>query len=318
MKVSVLGCGRWGSFHASYSCDIGNDVVLWGRKGSQNLLRLQQARQNDYIYLPNGIALTDDLSSAVAHAEVLIVSISAQQFRGFAEELAALDLKNKVMILCMKGIEQGTGKRLSEVAAEYITDAQTAVWVGPGHVQSYVHKVPNCMLIASGDDQLTKWIVEQFNSDLIRLYIGEDLIGAEVGAAAKNVVGIAAGMLDGVGYSSLKGALMARGAREVARLIKAMGGEEITAYGLSHLGDYEATLFSQYSNNRRFGEAFVRGEAFDKLAEGAYTTRAMLALAQQYDVELPITQAMNDVLYEKREPMEALRQLFRRTVKGEF
>ncbi len=318
MKVSVLGCGRWGSFHASYSCNIGNDVILWGRENSGNLLRLQQTRCNDYIHLPNGIALTDDLERAVDHAEVMIVSISAQQFRSFAQVLAQYDTKGKVLILCMKGIEQGTGKRLSQVASEYIQDADIAVWVGPGHVQSYVRQVPNCMLVASDDHALTKWIVEAFNSNLIRLYIGEDLIGAEVGAAAKNVIGIAAGMLDGVGYNSLKGALMARGAREVARLIKAMGGDEITAYGLSHLGDYEATLFSSYSNNRRFGEAFVKGERFDKLAEGAYTIPAMLDLAQCHQVELPITQAMNDIVYANAEPMGAMRQLFLRTVKGEF
>ncbi len=136
-----------------------------------------------------------------------------------------------------------------------------AVWVGPGHVQDFLAGVPNCMVIDSDDRALTERIVEQFQSELLRLYIGTDLIGTEIGAAAKNVMGIAAGLLDGKGLSSLKGALMARGAREIARLIRAMGGNELSAYGLCHLGDYEATLFSPHSHNRRFGEAVARGEA---------------------------------------------------------
>ena len=116
-----------------------------------------------------------------------------------------------------------------------------------------------------------------FSSDLIRLYKGHDLVGTELGAAAKNVIGIAAGMLDGRGLSSMKGALMARGAREVARLIHAMGGSELSAYGLCHLGDYEATLFSVHSHNRRFGESFIRGQAFHELAEGVPTAKKHLS-----------------------------------------
>src|SRR5699024_596016 len=127
-----------------------------------------------------------------------------------------------------------------------------------------------------------------FSSDLIRFYYGQDLIGNEIGAAAKNVIGIAAGMLDGLHLSTLKGALMSRGTREVARLIQALGGNELSAYGLCHLGDYEATVFSKYSHNRQFGESFVKGEEYTKLAEGYYTVRAMLQMGKNYGVDLPI------------------------------
>ena len=165
---------------------------------------------------------------------------------------------------------------------------------------------------------MTEWIVENLNSDLIRLYKGHDLVGTEVGAAAKNVVGIAAGMLDGVGYSSLKGALMARGAREISRLIRAMGGNELSAYGLCHLGDYEATLFSAHSHNRHYGECYAKGEPYGKLAEGVPTVKALVGLGKKYGVDLPICRTVYEIVYQKVDPMEALQKLFARSVKGEF
>ena len=161
-------------------------------------------------------------------------------------------------------------------------------------------------------------MVESFSGDLIRFYYGSDLIGNEIGAAAKNVVGIAAGLLDGLHLGSLKGALMSRGTREVARLICALGGKELSAYGLCHLGDYEATVFSKYSHNRQFGESFAKGEPYHDLAEGYYTVRAMLQLGEKYGVELPICEAVYRILYENAAPGDVLRDLLDRGLKGEF
>ena len=143
------------------------------------------------------------------------------------------------------------------------------------------------------------------------------MIGTEIGAAAKNVVGIAAGMLDGLNCSSLKGALMARGTAELSRLISALGGDKMTVYGLSHLGDYQATLFSDYSNNRRFGENFVAGKNFDKLAEGVETVAALMELSKITGVELPISRAVYNILYDKQDPKEQLTELFLRSTKSE-
>jgi glycerol-3-phosphate dehydrogenase (NAD(P)+) len=318
MNVTVLGCGRWGSFHAAYSSDIGHNVILWGRENSKNMERLKKERKNEYIQIPVGVELSTDLEYSVRNAEFVIISVNSQELRNLLENIKLFDFKDKTIILCMKGIEQDTGKRLSEIVCEYLPGAAVAVWVGPGHVQNYVYKIPNCMIIDSTDPETVIKVVDNFNTNIMRLYMGSDIIGTEIGAAAKNVIGIGAGMLDGLGYTSLKGALMARGAREVSRLIKAMGGAEITAYGLSHLGDYEATLFSPYSNNRRFGELFIGGHEFDKLAEGVYTTKAMTLLAEKYKVELPITQCIYSIIYLKKDPKEAMAALFVRTVKGEF
>jgi glycerol-3-phosphate dehydrogenase (NAD(P)+) len=252
-------------------------------------------------------------------AEVIVISIASQGLRGFMSEIAALDLKNKIFVLCMKGIEIGTGKRLSQIAAEN-TDASNsvAVWIGPGHVQEFYAGIPNCMVIDSDNDEVKRLLVESFSGDLIRFYYGADLIGNEIGAAAKNVIGIDAGVLDGLELSTLKGALMSRGTREIARLIKAMGGNELSAYGLCHLGDYEATVFSKYSHNRQFGEAIVKGEKYDLLAEGYYTTKALVELADKYSVELPICKAVYNFLWDGADAAEEINGLFKRSLKQEF
>ena len=178
--------------------------------------------------------------------------------------------------------------------------------------------IPNCMVVDSEDKMVINDVVSKFSSDLIRLYLGDDIIGTEIGAAAKNVIGIAAGMLDGLKLSSLKGALMARGAREVSRLINAMGGNELSAYGLSHLGDYEATLFSLHSQNRMFGEKFITGQPYAKLAEGVATVKALMKLSKEYNVELPISHAVYDMIYNNADPQQTLSRLFNRDVKEEF
>ncbi|MFI3169422.1 MAG: NAD(P)H-dependent glycerol-3-phosphate dehydrogenase [Faecalibacterium sp.] len=318
MKISVLGCGRWGTFLAAYHSRA-NEVLLWGRESSKNFQTLAQTRKNEYQTLPEALLLSSDLSQALQYADTIIISIAAQHLGEFAAQINEYSITGKTFVLCMKGIDANTGKRLSEVFTQFVSQPiHLAVWVGPGHVEDFEKGIPNCMVVDSADPATIEAIVTGLSSDLIRLYKGNDLIGTEVGAAAKNVIGIAAGMLDGAGYTSLKGALMARGAREIARLIHAMGGNELSAYGLCHLGDYEATLFSKHSHNRMFGEQFVLQKPYDKLAEGAYTVKALVALGKEYQVELPICETVYKVLYEHYTPSEVLPMLFARSIKGEF
>ncbi|WP_240687572.1 NAD(P)H-dependent glycerol-3-phosphate dehydrogenase [Bacillus sp. SYJ] len=320
LNISVLGCGRWGTFIAWYANKIGHNVMLWGRENSRNYNKLSETRKNDYLTLSEDIELSNSLHKAISFAEIIIISISAQELRSFASQLNLInEIQGKTFILCMKGLEATSGKRLSQVFSETIEkNVNIAVWVGPGHVQDFVNDIPNCMVIGSENISITKEIVQEFNSDLIRFYYGQDLIGNEIGAATKNVMGIAAGMLDGLNYSSLKGSLMARGTRELSRLVTAMGGNDLTIYGLSHLGDYEATLFSLHSHNRKFGEAFVSGQKFEKLAEGVSTVKALKELSKQYDVELPISNALYEILFENKDAKDTLEELFLRPVKFEF
>lgn len=318
MDIFVIGCGRWGSLITWYLDRIGHHVTLYGRQSSPKMQAFLATRQNDLLTLPESIGLTTDLSG-VHQAETVIISIGSQGLRSFLQEPEMQLLRGKTVVLCMKGLEMTTGKRLSQIAGECLHPSNTvAVWLGPGHVQEFYRGIPNCMVIDSDDNDVKHRLVDGFSSDLIRFYYGGDMIGNEVGAAAKNVVGIAAGFLDGVEMASLKGALMSRGTREVARLIRDMGGNELSAYGLCHLGDYEATVFSPYSHNRQFGEAFIRGHDFHRLAEGYYTVEALLLLGQRYRVELPICQTVHNILYAHADPHAELAALLKRGLRAEF
>ena len=318
MNIFVIGCGRWGSLITWYLDRIGHHVTLYGRKSSPRMQSFLATRQNDLLTLPASIALTTELDG-IEEAETVVISVGSQSLRGLLQERALQALRGKTVVLCMKGLEMGTGKRLSEIAGECLDSSNTvAVWLGPGHVQEFYRSIPNCMVIDSESEATKHRLVQAFSGDLIRFYYGGDMIGNEVGAAAKNVVGIAAGFLDGVEMSSLKGALMSRGTREVARLIKAMGGNELSAYGLCHLGDYEATVFSPYSHNRQFGESFIRLQDYHRLAEGYYTVEALMLLEQRYHVELPICRAVHAILYEHADPRAELQALLRRGLRAEF
>lgn len=318
MKASVIGCGRWGSFIAWYLREIGHGVTLYGRESSEHMQRFLRERTNGLVSFDETVTLTTSLDEALA-PELVCISIGSQGLSSLMAQIARHGVRGKTFVLCMKGIEVDTGRRLSEIAEEAVGgENDVAVWLGPGHVQEFLAGIPNCMVIDSRSEAVKERLIDTLSGELIRFYYGADLIGNEIGAAAKNVIGIAAGMLDGKGVSSLKGALMSRGTREVARLIVAMGGHEISAYGLCHLGDYEATVFSPYSHNRRFGELFVRGEAYNELAEGYYTVRALRTLAQRYGVDMPICRAVYAVLYEGADAWAEMGKLFTRSLKREF
>ena len=328
-KKKVHYCKICGNFAEGDICDVckarsAETICVvkepkdYGRENSPRFAELCKTRKNEYISLGDDVRLISDLSEATK-SDVFVVSIKSGNLRDLLRTLRPYGLREKTVVLCMKGLEEDTGKRLSVIAEEEGADKdKIAVWVGPGHIQAFAKGLPNCMLIDSANRALTKTLADAWRSDLIRFYYGDDIIGSEVGAAAKNVFGIAAGMLDGGGYSTLKGPLMARGAREISRLIKAMGGNELSAYGLCHLGDYETTLFSEFSNNRAFGMAYVRKENFAKLAEGVFTAKGLKKLGEQYGEELPITNAVYSILYENKDPMEVFLKLFSRSTRAEF
>ncbi len=319
MNFTVIGSGRWGSFITWYLDTLGHTVTEWGRRESAAFSELMKTRENEYVKIPDRVRLTNDIDEALSESDVVIISIKSQALRSFAKMGKEHGLYKKKIVLCMKGIEEDTGARLTEILlSEGYEQKNLAVWVGPGHIQEFIQKKPNCMVIDGYDPEYVQTLVDTLKSPLIRFYYGDDIIGSEIGAAAKNVIGIAAGVLDGVGLSSLKGPLMARGAREVARLISAMGGNELSAYGLCHLGDYETTLFSPHSNNRRFGELLATGKSFDKLAEGVYTAKALKLLGEKYGVDLPITLAVYRVIYKGKEPYTEIVSMFDRRTVTEF
>lgn len=318
--VAIIGCGRWGTFLAWYHAEImGHDVVLLGpNEKNPTFKELKETRKNQYLTLPEKVTLSCDQRSAIREAEYVFISIHSQDLRALCREMKLEEVKNKKFVLAMKGIEKETGKRLTEVFSEELSDVSVGIFVGPGHVEEMVRGVPSCMVVDSADDEYRRELLELMNSQLIRVYEGTDIVGNEIGAAAKNVIGIAAGYFDGMELRQLKGALMARGCYEVGRIIRAMGGNFITAYGLSHLGDYEATLFSPHSKNRLYGEYLAKNLSVNWYAEGVETCAALHQITMKHEIDAPIIDAIYKVLFENMAYEEMIHSIFERSSKMEF
>ena len=319
-QMSVIGCGRWGTFLAWYVanyCDI-KKVLLYGMVGAPTYEELKQNRKNEYLSLSDNMEMTSDLAQTLT-SKFIIISINCQNLRGLAKQLNGYDLNGKTFLLAMKGLEEPSAKILAQVFREEINqDIHIATLGGPGHVEDYLKGVPSAAVIDSFEPETQDKVIKFMQSNLIRFYYGTDLIGNQVGAALKNVIGLAAGILDGLGWWGLKGALMARAPIEVGRLIEFLGGKRESVYGLAHLGDYEATLFSRNSHNRMFGEMFAKGEAYNRTAEGVDTLRAVKAIADREHIEMPICQALYSIIFEQADIKATIRGLFDRSLKKEF
>jgi glycerol-3-phosphate dehydrogenase (NAD(P)+) len=319
-QISVIGCGRWGTFLGWYVanyCDV-ETVLLYGMENSRTYQGLKETRRNEYLALTDNMLLTSDIAEALKN-EFIIISISCQNLRQLAKQINNYDVEGKTFLLAMKGLEEPSAEILADVfLSEIKQKIHVATLGGPGHVEDYVRKVPSAAVIDSYEPETIDYVIKFMQSDLIRFYYGTDIIGNQVGAALKNVIGLAAGILDGLGWYGLKGALMARAPVEVGRLIKYKGGNPASVYGLAHLGDYEATLFSKNSHNRMFGEMFAKGERYGKLAEGVDTLRAVKALADRSGIDMPISQALYKVIFEEADIKDTIRSLFERSLKREF
>lgn len=319
-QVSVIGCGRWGTFLSWYLTEYRkiSEVLLYGLETSMTFKDLRETRKNEYLALPNEVKLTSNLKETL-ESEYIIIAIDAQNLKHLAKELNGFALNGKTFILAMKGIDIESKERLSQVMLKNINqNTRIAVLLGPGHVEDYTRGIPNCAVIDGINEEVKKDVVELMRTPLMRLYYGTDLIGNEIGGAYKNVIGIAAGILDGLGWNSLKGALMARSVVEVGKFIEGMGGNPYSACGLAFLGDFEATLFSKYSNNRMFGELFIRGARSNKNCEGFYTLKAVYEMSKDLGLDMPITTALYEIIYNGKPIKEGLDNLFGRDLKKEF
>ena len=319
-KVSVIGSGRWGTFLAWYVANYckSEEVKIYSKPDLPDFIELKETRKNQYLTLTDNMFMHEKIGEVLDN-DFIIISIGCQHLRSLAKELNTYNIANKTFLLAMKGLEEPNAKILSDVMREEISQPiHIATLGGPGHVQDYMKKVPSCAVIDSDEDDVKDKVIKLMQSELIRFYYGSDFIGNQVGAAMKNVIGIAAGILDGLEWYGLKGALMARAPVEVGRLIKHFGGNPMTAYGLSHLGDYEATLFSKHSHNRMFGEMFAKGENFGKLAEGYYTLKAVKQISDKENISMPICQSLYNAIYENADIKQTIRSMFDRDLKAEF
>ncbi len=327
MKVSVVGGGSWGTTLAVHLAKTGHDVTLLVRDEARR--DEMRARRENARYLP-GLTLPADLRvesgfASARGAVMVVVAIPSESFRLVCRGLAPVLGAQTPLVSATKGLEIDTLRRMSEVAADEAPGRPLAVLSGPSFALEVAHGQPTAVVVAAADAAVAKSVQQAFASPTFRVYSSDDVVGVELAGALKNVIAIAAGIVDGLGYGqNTVAALVTRGLAEIGRLGVALGGRPETFSGLAGLGDLVLTATGALSRNRQVGRALGLGKSLDQavretamVAEGVRTTRAACALAERVRIEMPIAEQMQAVLYEGRPPREAVDALMIRSLKRE-
>jgi len=326
-RVCVLGAGSWGTTLAVHLSQGGHEVSLWGNEPDE-LAAMAETRENrkflSGIRLPMGLKVQPELKAALAGADVTLYVVPSQAVREVAGRVRE-EGGGGLAVSAAKGLEQGSLLRMSEVLSEVLGDPAPVVLTGPSHAEEVSRGVPTSVVAACRDEGRARTVQVLCASPAFRVYTNEDVLGCELGAALKNVIAIAAGVCDGLGYGdNTKGALLTRGLAEIARLGVAMGAQRETFFGLTGMGDLITTAMSRHSRNRHVGERLGRGETLEQVlgamwmvAEGVHTARAARELGRRHAVEMPIAEQVCALLFEGRSPREALGALMTRDLKRE-
>ncbi len=327
-KVAVIGSGSWGTALAVMLQKHGHDVVIWSRR-QDAVEEMQRERENKRylpgVLLPEGLNITTDREKAVKDAEIIILSVPSKAVRQTAMDFAPYFTPNQVLVNVAKGLEESSLKRLSQVIQECVPQCQVCVLSGPSHAEEVARDIPTTCLIASENEETAKMVQGEFMNPRFRLYTNTDVIGVEMGAALKNVMALAAGASDGLGFGdNTKAAIMTRGIAEMRRLGVEMGGRTETFAGLSGIGDLIVTCTSMHSRNRRAGILLGQGKSLEEtlaeikmVVEGVNTVQAAYRLAKEHNVEMPITNAIYDVLFQGKNTKQAVLDLMSRDGKAE-
>lgn len=327
-KVSVLGAGSWGTALAVMLHGNHHQVTLWSAL-SDEVAQLRRDREQKGklpgVHIPEDINITDCLEEAVKDREMLVLAVPSVFVRGTARQLSGLVLEGQLIVCVAKGVEENTLMTMTDIIEQELPMVDAAVLSGPSHAEEAGKGIPTTCVAGAHTRQTAEHIQNLFMSETFRVYTSPDMLGIELGAALKNVVALAAGIADGLGYGdNTKAALITRGMAEISRLGIAMGGKIETFYGLSGIGDLIVTCASVHSRNRRAGYLIGQGctmqEAMDQVkmvVEGVYSAKAARELAEKYQVEMPIIEQVNRVLFENKAPGEAVRELMLRDKKIE-
>jgi glycerol-3-phosphate dehydrogenase (NAD(P)+) len=324
MRITVLGAGAWGTALAKILHENGNSVTLWD-KNAAGLEQIQQGRNETYlpgVPLPSDWKTQPDFKKAVGGAECLILAIPSQAFR---EVVAQLKGHPGTFVSVTKGIEFETGDTMSRILGEYAPTDRVAALSGPSFAREVAMGIPTTVVCASENDGTAKTVQGLFHRPEFRIYRSTDILGVEYGGALKNVIAIAAGVSDGLGYGdNTKAGLVSRALSEMRRLGVACGAQAETFSGLSGIGDLMLTCFSRQSRNRDLGERIGRGESIEKiqasnpkLAEGYPTARSAHRLAREKNIPTPIIDEVFGMLYEAKDARKAVRDLISRSFKAE-
>ena len=327
-KISVLGSGSWGMALALLLYNNGHEVLLWSAR-PEDARKLREKRENPDrlpgVRLPDEIEILTDLERALKDVDVTVLAVASPYIRSTAHKMAPFVCGNQKIVNVAKGIEEKTLKTLSEVIEEEIPQGNVAVLSGPSHAEEVGRGLPTTCVVSAHTQETAEYLQSIFMSPVFRVYTTPDILGVELGGALKNVIALAAGTADGLGYGdNTKAALITRGITEIGRLGKKMGAQMETFYGLSGIGDLIVTCASKHSRNRKAGYLIGQGhtmeEAMDEVqmvVEGVYSARAARELAEKYEVERPIITEVNRVLFEGKSAAEAVMDLMLRDKKVE-
>lgn len=328
MKISVLGAGSWGTALATLLESNGHEVTIWSILDTEVKMLLEHREHLDKlpgIKLASTIHITGDLEEAITDKEIVVFAVPSSFVRTTAVSCKPYIGSHQILVNVAKGLEDETLFTPDQVIKDVIGDVPVVVLSGPSHAEEVARKVPTSVVVASLDADIVKKVQDAFMNDVFRVYGSQDVIGVEMGGALKNVIALAAGISDGLGFGdNTKAALMTRGITEIARLGMAMGATQDSFTGLSGIGDLIVTCTSMHSRNRRagilIGEGATLKEALDEVkmvVEGVYSAKAAYDLAQKYDVEIPIIEQVNLVLFNGKDPREAVTELMTRDKKFE-
>jgi glycerol-3-phosphate dehydrogenase (NAD(P)+) len=328
--VAVLGAGSWGTAFSMVLADAGSDVTLWGRRRDVCDAVNRDRENPDYlpgVELPGTIRATDDAADALSGAEVVVLAVPSQSLReNLAGWVPALP-DGSVLVSLMKGIELGTSKRMSEVVAE-VTGAgpdRVAVVSGPNLAKEIAARQPAASVVACADESVCEKLQQVCHTPYFRPYTNGDVVGVELCGAVKNVIALAVGLADGMGFGdNSKASIITRGLAETTRLGAALGADPVTFSGLAGIGDLVATCMSPLSRNRTFGEQLGTGKTLEEViaqtrqtAEGVKSCESILALARAHDVEMPITEHVVAAVHDGLPPEEIVRRIMSRSAKSE-
>ncbi len=328
-KIGVIGAGSFGTALATVLAGKEHDVTVWARKKEQVENIIQTGENSHYlpgVKLSDKIKFTDNLREAATDKDYLLFAVPAQSFRKVLKEAADYFNHSVPVINVAKGIEKGTLLRLSQVAEEIVPDIKYVALSGPSHAEEVARQLPTTVAVAGTDHDLAMEIQEIFFTDRFRVYTNEDLAGVELGGALKNIIALGAGISDGLGFGdNAKAAMMTRGITEMTRLGLTMGAEMKTFSGLTGIGDLIVTCTSMHSRNRRcgilIGEGVNPDEATDRIGmvvEGISTAEAAYALAQRYNIDMPITESIYKVIHGEMDARSAVSYLMGREMKNEM
>ena len=307
-NICILGAGGWGIGIAVLLNNNGHNVTMWSAVKNE-VEMLKKNRENTVslpgIVISEKIKITDDLNEAVTDQDIIVLAVASSYIRSTAARLKGLTKPGQLIINVAKGIEENTLMTMTDVIESEIPDADVAVLSGPSHAEEVSRGLPTTCVAAAKTRQTAEYIQNIFSSMVFRVYTSPDLLGVELGGSLKNVIALAAGIADGLGYGdNTKAALITRGIAEISRLGIAMGANRQTLYGLSGMGDLIVTCASMHSRNRRagilIGQGYTMEEAMKEVhmvVEGVYSAKAALALAKKYDVSLPIIEKVNVILF---------------------